>query len=72
MMIDPQLQYPLEGTPWGNLDMSTFGLGGLDWEGDAWSDSGSAAGGTGNTGGGHQGGMDLFDGFFFGGGSGGY
>ncbi|CAZ83072.1 unnamed protein product [Tuber melanosporum] len=62
MSIDPQLSQPVD---WGNLDMSAFGLGSLDWEGDAWSDSGSAGGvaGSGNAAG--QG-MDLFDGFFFG------
>ncbi|RPA92705.1 hypothetical protein L873DRAFT_1794102 [Choiromyces venosus 120613-1] len=62
MSIDPQLAQPVD---WGNLDMSAFGLGSLDWEGDAWSDSGSAGGvaGSGNAAG--QG-MDLFDGFFFG------
>jgi len=62
MSIDPQLAQPVD---WGNLDMSAFGLGSLDWEGDAWSDSGSTGGvaGSGNAAG--QG-MDLFDGFFFG------
>lgn len=63
MSIDPQLAQPVD---WGNLDMSAFGLGGLDWEGDAWSDSGSAGGVGGSGGAGGQGGMDLFDGFFFG------
>lgn len=71
IMIDPQLQYPMDGMPWGNLDMGTFGLGALDWEGDSWSDSGSAAGGIGGSSG-NPGGMDLFDGFFFGGGGAGH
>lgn len=71
MMIDPQL-HPLEISPWGNLDMSAFGLGGLDWEADTWSDSGSAVGGMSGGGGGHPNGMDLFDGFFFGGANGGH
>jgi hypothetical protein len=63
MMIDPALQQPqpqyTPATPgeWGYIDMSQFGIPEAEmWEHDSWSEEGNA------------GQVDLFDGFFFGGG----
>jgi hypothetical protein len=68
MMIDPALQprgsggggyAPTPSTPgdWGHMDMSQLGIPDIEmWEHDSWSDEGNGAQG-----------VDLFDGFFFGG-----